>query len=100
MGVSFRCERSPPGAEDHQNGPGRFPVMLRNLWGRVRQIFSPTMAEEEIREYLEKLRKEAPIPVFWMVGKTQSGKTSVILYLTGADRAEIGKGFQPCKIGR
>ena len=70
--------------------------MLGNLWGRVRRIFSPTMAEEEIREYLEKLRKEAPIPVFWMVGKTQSGKTSVIRYLTGADRAEIGKGFQPC----
>ena len=36
------------------------------------------------------------MPVFWLFGKTQSGKTSVIKYLTGADRAEIGKGFQPC----
>jgi uncharacterized protein (DUF697 family) len=37
-----------------------------------------------------------PVPVFWLFGKTQSGKTSVIKYLTGADQAEIGKGFQPC----
>jgi uncharacterized protein (DUF697 family)/predicted GTPase len=36
------------------------------------------------------------VPVFWLFGKTQSGKTSLIKYLTGADQAEIGKGFQPC----
>src|SRR5262249_43425543 len=31
-----------------------------------------------------------------LLGKTQSGKTSVIKYLTGAERAEIGQGFRPC----
>jgi uncharacterized protein (DUF697 family) len=31
-----------------------------------------------------------------MFGKTQSGKTSIIKYLTGADEAEIGQGFKPC----
>jgi uncharacterized protein (DUF697 family) len=36
------------------------------------------------------------VPVFWLFGKTQSGKTSIIKYLTGAERAEIGRGFQPC----
>lgn len=35
-------------------------------------------------------------PVFWLFGKTQSGKTSVVKYLTGATDAEIGEGFQPC----
>src|SRR5262249_39226515 len=35
-------------------------------------------------------------PVFWLFGKTQSGKTSLIKYLTGADDAEIGHGFKPC----
>ncbi len=70
--------------------------MLGNLWGRMRQIFFARQSEEEIRAQLDKLRKEAPTPVFWMVGKTQSGKTSIIRYLTGAERAEIGKGFQPC----
>jgi len=36
------------------------------------------------------------VPVFWLYGKTQSGKTSLIKFLTGADEAEIGEGFRPC----
>jgi uncharacterized protein (DUF697 family) len=32
----------------------------------------------------------------WLFGKTQSGKTSIVKYLTGASEAEIGNGFQPC----
>src|SRR3954453_3419339 len=70
--------------------------MLDKMWGRVRRALSPKMREEDIRKHLEQLRKDAPTAVFWMVGKTQSGKTSIIRYLTGAERAEIGKGFQPC----
>jgi uncharacterized protein (DUF697 family)/predicted GTPase len=70
--------------------------MLGKLWQRARRLFSPALGEDEMREHLEKLRKEAPTPVFWMVGKTQSGKTSLVRYLTGAERAEIGRGFQPC----
>jgi uncharacterized protein (DUF697 family) len=49
-----------------------------------------------MREHLDLLRQRVPVPVFWLLGKTQSGKTSLVRYLTGADRAEIGKGFQPC----
>src|SRR5580765_6249884 len=52
--------------------------------------------EGELERRLEKLLKESPIPVFWLFGKTQSGKTSIIKYLTGADQAEIGQGFKPC----
>lgn len=37
----------------------------------------------------------APIPVIWLFGKTGSGKTSIIRYLTGAQDAEIGSGFRP-----
>jgi uncharacterized protein (DUF697 family)/predicted GTPase len=70
--------------------------MLGNLWGRVRRLVFPRLSDEEIREHMERVRKEAPTPVFWLVGKTQSGKTSIVRYLTGAERAEIGKGFQPC----
>jgi uncharacterized protein (DUF697 family) len=50
----------------------------------------------QLQKRLEKLRQRAPLPVFWLFGRTQSGKTSVIKYLTGADDAEIGRGFQPC----
>ena len=35
-------------------------------------------------------------PVVWLVGKVQSGKTSIIRTLTQATDAEIGTGFRPC----
>ena len=35
------------------------------------------------------------MPVFWLFGKTGSGKTSLIKFLTGAAEAEIGTGFRP-----
>ncbi len=35
-------------------------------------------------------------PGFWLLGKTQSGKTSLVRALTGCSRAEIGNGFTPC----
>lgn len=49
-------------------------------------------------EYLRKraeLLETAPIPTFWMFGKTGSGKSSIIRYLTGAEEAEVGNGFRP-----
>jgi uncharacterized protein (DUF697 family) len=52
--------------------------------------------DAQLQERLERLRRRAPLPVFWLFGRTQSGKTSVIKFLTGADEAEIGRGFQPC----
>lgn len=35
-------------------------------------------------------------PVVWLLGKVQSGKTSIIRAVTGARDAEIGDGFRPC----
>src|SRR5262249_6844143 len=35
-------------------------------------------------------------PLVWLVGKVQSGKTSIIHTLTGASDAEIGAGFRAC----
>lgn len=37
----------------------------------------------------------APIPLLWLFGKTGSGKSSIVQFLTGATRAEIGNGFRP-----
>ena len=42
----------------------------------------------------EKARQFAPI--VWLVGKVQSGKTSIIRALTQASDAEIGSGFRAC----
>lgn len=61
--------------------------------------FKKTMTghpDGELERRIESLLKATPIPVFWLFGKTQSGKTSIIKYLTGAHHAEIGQGFKPC----
>jgi uncharacterized protein (DUF697 family)/predicted GTPase len=52
--------------------------------------------DAEFQRRLDQLLKETPIPVFWLFGKTQSGKSSIVKFLTGADQAEIGLGFKPC----
>ncbi|MFO1184904.1 MAG: GTPase domain-containing protein [Bauldia sp.] len=36
------------------------------------------------------------IPVVWLIGKVQAGKTSIVRALTGSADAEIGSGFRPC----
>lgn len=66
------------------------------MFDRVTRLFSASAREERLQQHLERLRQKMPVPVFWLFGKTQSGKTSVIKYLTDAESAEIGKGFQPC----
>jgi uncharacterized protein (DUF697 family)/predicted GTPase len=62
---------------------------------KVRQWFS-ARKDAQIQQRLDLLRERTPVPVFWLFGKTQSGKTSLIKHLTGADDAEIGHGFKPC----
>lgn len=36
------------------------------------------------------------LPVVWLLGKTGSGKSTIVQQLTGQNRAEIGNGFMPC----
>src|SRR5215831_6998634 len=58
--------------------------------------FGPLQREARLRGWFAKVRDKVPVPVFWLLGRTQSGKTSLIKYLTGASHAEIGQGFRPC----
>lgn len=67
------------------------------FWKSLRQsVLSPKVSDEELGKCLARVRQELPIPIFWLIGKSQSGKTSVIRALTGSSRAEIGNGFRPC----
>ncbi|HEY1859010.1 MAG TPA: GTPase domain-containing protein, partial [Gemmataceae bacterium] len=63
---------------------------------KLKHLFRKGERQVDVQARLERLRDHVPAPVFWLFGKTQSGKTSIIKYLTGADAAEIGKGFKPC----
>ena len=37
-----------------------------------------------------------PVPTLWLLGRAQSGKSSIIRVLTGCDHATIGNGYVPC----
>lgn len=57
-------------------------------------IFSPKASGIETK--IEEIKQKLPTPVFWLLGKTQAGKSSLIRALTGNTAAEIGNGFQAC----
>ncbi len=69
------------------------PNALDRFWRGVRRFWKPEpLTDIDIAD----VRSKTPAPVFWLYGKTQSGKTSIIRYLTGAEDAAIGNGFRPC----
>ena len=66
------------------------------MLGRIGKLFQfQRISDEEFRRQRDQVIREVPAPVFWMIGKTGSGKTSVVQYLTGAERAKIGNGYRP-----
>jgi len=69
---------------------------MSHFFGTLKRLFG--VGEDrppDLDATLAALHKKTPVPVFWMIGKTQSGKTSIIKFLTGADDAVIGSGFRP-----
>lgn len=70
---------------------------MGRLWDAVRRTVSGDAGPPpDLDATLTELRARTPAPVFWLLGKTQSGKTSIIRFLTGAEDAAIGSGFRPC----
>ena len=66
------------------------------MLGRIGQFFQHRpISDEEFCLERERIIREIPAPVLWMLGKTGSGKTSVVHHLTGAAHAEIGNGYRP-----
>ena len=51
-------------------------------------------ATDKTTPIAERARQFAP--VVWLLGKVQSGKTSIVRALTQATDAEIGTGFRAC----
>lgn len=70
---------------------------VTNIWTRLwDRIATPQVSEEKLQRTLHDIRSRLPVPVFWLLGKAQSGKTSIIRALTGNTRGEIGNGIRPC----
>ncbi|WP_437201146.1 GTPase family protein [Planctomicrobium sp. SH664] len=65
-------------------------------WNPFKKLFpSRSQTEADSRQAMKGLLEASPIPVIWLFGKTGSGKSSIIRYLTGVDAIEIGTGFRP-----
>lgn len=79
-------------------------MLMRNPWtqwsdrwrGLREALLEPRVDDASLGAALREARARHPLPVVWLIGKTQSGKTSIIRALTGSGLAEIGNGFQPC----
>jgi uncharacterized protein (DUF697 family) len=54
-----------------------------------------SFSEETLERQRLALLRKTPVPVVWLFGKTGSGKSSIVKYLTGATLAEIGNGYRP-----
>ncbi len=66
-------------------------------WKRIWTKFAfPKVDDIVYQPRLQQIRSDLPVPVFWLLGKTQSGKTSLIRAMTNNTRAEIGSGFRAC----
>ncbi|MBL8496360.1 DUF697 domain-containing protein [Nitrosomonas sp. JL21] len=66
-------------------------------WQQLRTaLLEPAVDKQALETSLHEARSRLPVPVVWLLGKTQAGKTSIIRALTGSPATEIGNGFQPC----
>lgn len=65
------------------------------MWNPLKKFYHGWLHDDEFLAQRAKLLAEAPIPRLWLFGKTGSGKTSIVRYLTGAADAIIGAGFRP-----
>ena len=54
------------------------------------------LSRKDLHQRLQRIRQRLPAPVFWLLGKAQSGKTAIVRAMTGSTRAEIGQGYRPC----
>src|SRR5258708_3815850 len=73
----------------------REPCNGVDTWRLHRSSHEQAMSNSEMQTPIaDKARGFAP--VVWLLGKLQSGKTSIIRELTQAADAEIGSGFRAC----
>jgi uncharacterized protein (DUF697 family) len=64
-------------------------------WRSFREaVLSPEAASVSDDRVVGLATKVAPI--IWLLGKVQSGKTSIVSALTQASAAQIGEGYKPC----
>lgn len=81
---------------DGDNNTAGFSVSgrLTALWA---SIIAPQGAAERTGDNGgDREASPPPVPVVWLLGKVQSGKSSIVRALSGSTAADVGSGFRPC----
>jgi uncharacterized protein (DUF697 family) len=73
----------------------RIEGALARTWSGIRDAVLAPQAAAPLDEKVAALASQAA-PVIWLLGKVQSGKSSIIRALTEATAAEVGLGYKPC----
>ncbi|EKV00795.1 uncharacterized protein associated with GTPases [Leptolyngbya sp. PCC 7375] len=68
-------------------------ISLDQVTQRVLKWFA--VDDDQVANILEKIRAELPTTEAWLIGKPQSGKSSIVRGLTGVSVDIIGQGFRP-----
>ncbi len=75
--------------------PSRLTSVVTRQWNELWDaVMRPQAGAREAEAVASSARQSAT--VVWLVGKVQSGKTSIVRTLTGCTDAEIGTGYTPC----
>jgi uncharacterized protein (DUF697 family) len=69
------------------------PLFVDPLPQRLLRWFS--VSEDEVRTILESVREKLPTTEAFLLGKSQSGKSSIVRVLTGGSVEMVGQGFRP-----
>ncbi|MGR8981132.1 MAG: YcjF family protein [Gammaproteobacteria bacterium] len=75
-----------------RNGDGNPFASLQDY---LNKVINPAVDAEDEKK-IKTIHESAPAPIFWLLGKTQSGKSAIIRTLTHSSAAEVGNGFKPC----
>jgi uncharacterized protein (DUF697 family) len=51
--------------------------------------------QDDLEQAFARAWVDADAPVLWLLGKTQSGKTSIVAEMTGQGYDEVGRGYKP-----
>ncbi len=74
---------------------GSIEGALARGWESFREAVLAPQAAAPSDEKVASLASQAA-PVIWLIGKVQSGKSSIVRALTEASAAEVGLGYKPC----
>lgn len=71
--------------------------LLKRRWsGLTEALIDPKVSDQELERFVREARGAQPLPVIWLLGRAQSGKTSIVRTITGTTAAEIGNGYKSC----